>query len=169
MKKISELPLKTKLFISFGCSVLLSLLNLVLNFDVVKGTGLPILLSIAIAIITPIFTHSLTIVALAVIAYFVGAALGTEFDIKKFMHLSACSLMYFPLTIATNTVGFLTVGNAFYTYGTVGLISFIPFYVLTAISTYKYLPIIINETSKKKNIAISIIVGIASIFLTIPS
>ncbi len=167
MKKNSKL--KTKLFISFGCSVLFSLINMFLNFTVVKATGLPIILSIVIAIITPILTHGLTIVALAVITYFVGAALGTEFDIAKFMNLSANSLMYFPLTIATSTVGFLTVGNAFYTYGAVGLISFIPFYVLTAISTYKYLPVIINETNKKKNIVISIIVGIASIFLTIPS
>ena len=167
MKKIKN-DLMKKLLISFIVNALFSIANLILSIDIVLATEIPMIISVLLAIFTPILTQAATIVAMAVISYFIGAALGTEFDIKKFMKLSAYSLLFFPITTASNTLGYLIIGKTFISFGLIGLLSFIPFYILTSLIAYKCLPIILNETNKKKNTAISILMGVAAIALTIP-
>ena len=161
-----------KIFIiSFSIWAMLGVFTMLLNFSKVLAMldgsyfifGLSIIGNFSMGFVI----QSFYVLALSLLLYFVSAATGLILEIGAFIRVSIRVLMFTFLIGISDLIGFLMIGEKFTMLGTIGILTYIPFYVMVFISLRHLLPTI-GEYSKYLRQFIALIGTILIIIISYP-
>jgi hypothetical protein len=146
-------------------------INILINSSKVKltinGSIFKILATVAANFVVAFVVQLSYILVLSLTLYFAAALINKGFEIKTFVRLSIRAMIFASWLNITDLIGFLFFGKRIVSFGAIGLLSFIPFYISVIYLLIKLFPKYI-DLSKKQKIIISIIGGIITIFVTYP-
>lgn len=167
----NQLRLRTsKIFLITSLAVVvIGMLNLFLNYNkVITQVGdyqsYKFWFTLLAIIPTSLIVEAFYILVLSIVSYFVAAAMGTGFEIKKFINLSVRSLIGIPLIGISDTIGFITFESKLTDLGILGMISYIPFYIITFMSMYIFSQKLIRINKKK-----ALVISVVAILTLIPA
>lgn len=113
-------------------------------------------------------SQAANVVALSLICYFTCAAMNTGFETIRFIRMAAKALVISPWLTFTDTIGFLVFGQKLVSFGMIGLLSYVPFYVGVAYLIYNVAPQYVSLDHRGRKI-LALVAGIAMILLSYPN
>ena len=162
---------KKALFICVAVNGLLGSINLLLNYqslmDSVGESKVKFAAAFATCFIFAFVVQVAYVIALNLILYFSAAAVNKGFDFKALLGLSTRAMILTPYLTLTDTIGFIIFGKKLVSFGVIGLLSYIPFYLFVGSILYKLLPRYLDLTHKQR-MTISIIAGLLMIGVSYP-
>lgn len=163
------------LFIEIALISLLGFANTIINHDqlaekmaeIINNDGLVYVVSTIAVIFNAIILQCSTVLAISIVAYFVSAAMGKGTNIKRFGGLAIRTTFFtFTMTLI-DLIGFLTIKKKLISFGVVGVLGYLPFYLSVFLLMYK-LADTKMEFSQKQKMVLSAICSISSVLITYP-
>ena len=136
-------------------------LNMLLNFSkvlhIVDNSLLMAILGIFSNFVIAFLVHGFYVLALALLLYFCSAIVGEFFAIGVFIRLSISVFIFNFLVGIADFVGFITIGEKFSRRGFIGLVSYLPFYIMSLLLLNHHLKKL--DTYSKKQLIVFNILG----------
>lgn len=162
-KKFKAIKMLLITIISMIALNFLGLLASINEFNEISDGKILVILS---NLIIPVVVLIVCLFEVGFAFYFISAAVGFKYDMRKSLRLSVFTLMWMPVMTLMDTLGVLLFKIKFSKIGLLGNLAFIPFYIIAFCAIYNLIPMLDDTATKKQRLIFSILATIVLILVT---